>query len=129
MEKASLYGVVNYFQMLRRRINMMERPIKTASKPENKTTDLVWNGYASYNPKYLSMPIEIFKVYHNYVLTDEKNNIKHGYNKKALTPAQKLGLVDNAFSIYDVIEFSPAQIHLDKKAKSVEFKSVTHLSL
>jgi DNA polymerase III epsilon subunit len=108
MEKASLYGVDNYFQMLRRRINMMERPIKTASKSDNKTTDSIWNGYASYNPKYLSMLIEIFRVYHNYVLTDEKNNIKHGYNRKALTPAQKLGLSDNAFTIYDVIEFAPA---------------------
>jgi hypothetical protein len=54
------------------------------------------------------MLIEIFRVYHNYVLTDEKNNIKHGNNRKALTPAQKLGLVDNAFNIYDLIEFTPA---------------------
>jgi hypothetical protein len=112
MEKGSLYGVDNYFQMLRRRINMMERPIKTASKSDNKTMDSVWNGYTSYNPKYLSMLIEIFRVYHNYVLTDEKNNIKHGYNRKALTPAQKVGLVDKSFSIYDLIEFTPAKVLL-----------------
>jgi hypothetical protein len=89
---------------------MMERPIKTSSKSNEKTIDLLWNGYASYNPKHLSLLIDIFRVYHNYILTDEKNNIKHGYNRKALTPAQKLGLVDNAFSIYDLIEFTPAKI-------------------
>ncbi|MBL1384292.1 MAG: hypothetical protein COA35_006320 [Colwellia sp.] len=62
------------------------------------------------------MLIEIFRVYHNYVLTDEKNNIKHGYNRQALTPAQKLGLVDNAFCIYDLIEFTPAKM-LSEKSK------------
>lgn len=112
MEDASLHGVDNYFQMLRRRINMMERPIKTASKSDSKTVDSLWSGYASYNPKHLSMLIEIFRVFHNYVLTDEKNNAKHGYNRKALTPAQKLGLVDNAFSIYELIEFTPAKVLL-----------------
>lgn len=114
IDMASLHGVDNYFQMLRRRINMMERPIKTASKSEKKTVDSLWSGYASYNPKHLSMLIEIFRVYNNYVLTDEKNNIKHGYNRKALSPAQKLGLVDNAFTIYDLIEFTPAKAYLSK---------------
>jgi hypothetical protein len=71
--------------------------------------DSVWSGYAPYNPKHLCMLIEIFRVHHNYVFTDEKNNIKHGYNRKALTPAQKLGLVDNDFSIYDLIEFTSAR--------------------
>lgn len=110
MEQATLHGVDNYFQMLRRRINMMERPIKTSSKSDKKTVDSLWSGYAAYNPKHLSMLIEIFRVYHNYVLTDEKNNVKQGYNRKALTPAQKIGLVDNAFSIYDVIEYTPASV-------------------
>ena len=32
INNASLYGVDNYFQMLRRRINMMERPIPTSSQ-------------------------------------------------------------------------------------------------
>lgn len=114
MEQASLYAVDNYFLMLRRRLNMMERPIATASESNS-----VWSGYAPYNPKHLCMLIEIFRIYHNYVLTDEKNNIKHGYNRKALTPAQKLGLVDNAFSIYDLIEFTPAKI-LSEQQESVQ---------
>ena len=117
MEQASLHAVDNYFLMLRRRLNMMERPIATASQ-----SDSVWSGYAPYNPKHICMLIEIFRVYHNYVLTDEKNNIKHGYKRKALTPAQRLGLVDKAFSIYDLIEFTPAKILLENKNMNLMIK-------
>lgn len=124
LKQASLNGVDNYFQMLRRRLNMLERPLKSAQNNNQKQVidnDLSsdskyekWNIYGSYNPKYISMMIEIMRVYNNYILTDEKT-IK---NKKALsvkpkTPAQKIGLVDGVFDIYDILEFSVAGIVTD----------------
>lgn len=121
MEQASLNGVDNYFQILRRRLNMLERPIKAAVNSNKKKVvdnDLSseskyekWNIYGSYNPKYISMMIEILRVYNNYVLTDEKSlKNKKSSSTKPRTPAQKLGLVDNIFDIYDILEFSVANI-------------------
>ena len=45
--------------MIRRRINMLERPITSA------TNGLRWNSYAAYNPKWAAMLVEIFRVYNN----------------------------------------------------------------
>lgn len=67
----STYGVDNYFQMIRRRINICERPITSATNSKR------WNVYASYNPKWAVMIIEIPRVYDNYVLTDEKCHKKN----------------------------------------------------
>ena len=119
VNNASLYGVDNYFQMLRRRINMMERPIPTSSQSKDKNKEnqknQVWNGYGSYNPKYVSMLIEIFRVYYNYILTDEKALKRTSMKGKTpRTPAQKIGLVDFPFDIHDILEFSPAKLFLDK---------------
>lgn len=122
LNHASLNGVDNYFQILRRRLNMLERPLKAAinsNKKQALKNDLSateskyekWNLYGAYNPKYIAMMIEIMRVYNNYVLTDEKS-IK---NKKSCsdtpkTPAQKIGLVNNSFDIYDILEFSVANV-------------------
>lgn len=100
IEAASLNGVDNYFQQIRRRLNMMERSITTASGSSK------WNGYASYNPKYISMLVEIWRIYSNYVLNNKKHLRKRGASTTPTTPAQRLGLVDEKFSIYDIIEFS-----------------------
>jgi len=119
INNASLYGVDNYFQMIRRRINMMERPIPTSSQSKDKNKEnqknQVWNGYGSYNPKYVSMLIEIFRVYNNYILTDEKVLKRTSMKGKTpRTPAQKVGLVNTPFGIHDILEFSPAQVFLDR---------------
>jgi len=113
---ASLHGVDNFFQILRRRINMLERPVQTQSRSQ------VWNGYGSYNPKYISMLVEIFRVYNNYVMTDKKKltKNKNGKPSNAETPAQKLGLVDNPFSIYDIIEYTPAREVIRRDTERLE---------
>lgn len=98
----STYGVDNYFQMLRRRINMFERPITSATNSKR------WNGYASYNPKWAVMIIEMLRVYNNYVLTDEKSLKNKGHSKEATTPAQKLGIADKKYSIEDILDFTVA---------------------
>lgn len=96
----STHGVDNYFQLIRRRINMLERPITSATNGNR------WNEYASYNPKWVMMLIEIFRVYNNYVLTDEKTLRNKGNLKKPLTPAQKLGIANEKYSVEDIINFS-----------------------
>lgn len=97
----STHGVDNYFQLIRRRINMLERPITSA------TNGLRWNGYASYNPKWASMLIEIFRVYNNYVLTDKKTLKNKKSQLKPTTPAQKIGLATKAYQIEDILSFCP----------------------
>jgi DNA polymerase III epsilon subunit len=98
----STYGVDNYFQMIRRRINMFERPITSATNSKR------WNGYASYNPKWAVMIIEILRVYNNYVLTDEKSLKNKGLYQEATTPAQKLGITDKKYTIEDILDFTVA---------------------
>lgn len=97
---SSTQGVDNYFQMIRRRINVLERPITSATNGNR------WNGYASYNPKWSVMLVEILRVYNNYVMTDFKKLKNKGSNKKPLTPAQKLGLAAKPYSIQDILSFS-----------------------
>jgi hypothetical protein len=117
-ENASLHGVDNYFQMLRRDLNMVERPIPRSSKASAEYAKIkkgnkkeIWNLYGAYNPKYVIMLIEIFRVYNNYVLTDKKAITKSGMKwKTPLTPAQKIGLVDHAFKVEDLLSNSPAKL-------------------
>ena len=129
LNSASLHGVDNYFQLLRRRISMVERPFKASTNKNAKQlieNDLSssgskfekWNLYGSYNPKYVSMLIEIFRVFNNFILTDEKTikNTKD-CNRTPKTPAQKIGLSENIFDIHDILEFSVANIVVDLKEK------------
>jgi DNA polymerase III epsilon subunit len=97
----STYGVDNYFQLIRRRINMLERPITSA------TNGLRWNGYASYNPKWAAMLIEIFRVYNNFILTDAKTLKNKKSSRTPTTPAQKLKLANKAYNVEDILQFSP----------------------
>ena len=62
------------------------------------------------------MLIEIFRVFNNFVLTDEKT-IKNekNCNRKPLTPAQTIGLVEHTVDIHDILEFSIANVVLDLK--------------
>jgi transposase-like protein len=103
--QVSTHGVDNYFQMVRRRINMLERPITSATNAHR------WNGYASYNPKWVVMLLEILRVYNNYVLTDEKTLRNKKSTTKPRTPAEKLGMADKRYSIEDILNFTP----LDKE--------------
>ena len=97
---SSTQGVDNYFQMIRRRINVLERPITSATNGHR------WNGYASYNPKWSVMLVEILRVYNNYIITDSKKLKNKGSKQEPLTPAQKLGLAKKRYSIQDILSFS-----------------------
>jgi len=76
--KASLHGVDSFFQKVRRRVAMLERPIHSSSN-----TGRTWNGYGAYNPAMVVKMLEIFRVVHNYI--DIKKEDK-------TTPAMRLGL-------------------------------------
>jgi len=105
---SSTQGVDNYFQMIRRRINVLERPITSATNGNR------WNGYASYNPKWSVMLVEILRVYNNYVITDSKKLKNKGISTEPLTPAQKLGFADDICSIKDILSFSIAKKQIEK---------------
>lgn len=112
----STTGVDNFFQSIRRRLNVLERPITSATNGKR------WNGYASYNPKFSMMLLEIFRVFMNYVHTDFNNLEKKGGKRKYIeraskTPAQKLGLVNKRYSVKDILEFSAAREEIYNRVK------------
>lgn len=76
--KATLHGVDSFFQKVRRRVAMLERPIGSSGNGGR-----VWNGYGAYNPAMAIKLVEIFRVVHNYI--DKKKEDK-------TTPAMRLGL-------------------------------------
>ncbi|MDP3639055.1 MAG: hypothetical protein Q8R51_16875, partial [Azonexus sp.] len=79
--KASMHGVDSFFQKVRRRIAMLERPIESAS------TGRTYNGYGAYNPSMIVKLLEIFRVVHNYIDTKKENGV-------VTTPAMRLGLAN-----------------------------------
>ena len=75
--------VDNVFQLTRRFMNALERPIGTSSG-----YNTVWHGYAPYNPAMLQQYLDLFRTAHNFCHT--------GDDKK--TPAMRLGLAENSRS-------------------------------
>ncbi len=89
--KASLHNVDAFFNQVRRRLSLLERPIH--SKANNGR---IWNGYAPYNPANIAKTLDIIRTVHNYILT--------GKDRK--TPAQRLGLAQAPLGYEDIIYFS-----------------------
>lgn len=132
LENASLHGVDNFFQILRRRLSMVERPFKSVPNNNDKINienDLSsentkfekWNLYGSYNPKYVSMLIEIVRVFNNFILTDEKSiKNKKGLDRIPTTPAQKIGFANKPFDIHDILEFSVTSSALQANPENIK---------
>jgi DNA polymerase III epsilon subunit len=100
LQSLSLNGVDNWFQILRRLVNMLERPITSATNSKK------WNAYAGYNPAWMSKLIEIMRVYNNFCRTNEKSlKIKKSAEKPS-TPAQRMGIADKVFTAQDILSFS-----------------------
>ena len=83
---ASLFPVKRFYERLQNRVSLL-------SGDGNNKTGAVWNMYGAYKPSVLIKLIEIFRVYHNYVLTD----------KFGETPAQRLGLAKKVCSINEIL--------------------------
>lgn len=90
--RASLHAIDRYFMLVRRRINMFERPIRTSNRGLRS-----WYGYQGYNPAVGAKLLEIFRVYYNC--------LKRGDDGK--TPAMRLGLVDKRGTYADVLSYVP----------------------
>tara|TARA_B110000211_G_scaffold216736_1_gene259991 strand:+ start:290 stop:2812 length:2523 start_codon:yes stop_codon:yes gene_type:complete len=111
LANASLYGVDNWFQILRRHINFLERPVTSATNAKR------WNAYAGYNPEWMAKLIEIKRVYFNYCMTNERTISRNfsGNNKpKPSTPAMRLGLTRKIFTAEDMLSFSLDKIRIDE---------------
>ncbi|HCG5954542.1 TPA: hypothetical protein NJ081_002997 [Vibrio parahaemolyticus] len=116
--EVSTKGVDNHFQSIRRRINMLERPVTSATNYHR------WNGYASYNPKWSVKLVEIFRVFMNYVHTDATKLEKNGMSQKSIrenesTPAKRLELVDKNFTMKEILEFSAAKEIIDMRSNNI----------
>lgn len=90
-DKASLHGVDSFFNQLRRRSSMLERPIVTASNAGR-----VWSAYSAYNPSQTMRMLEIVRVCHNFVWPSD-------LDKK--TPAMRLGLARAPIDYADILDF------------------------
>ena len=86
--RAGLGPVDNVFQLTRRFMNALERPIGTSSG-----YNTVWHGYAPYNPAMLQQYLDLFRTAHNFC----------HQGKDGLTPAMHLGLADKPLSYDDVL--------------------------
>jgi hypothetical protein len=83
----------NFFQEIRRKVNILERPL-VGARGEGKTYI-----YSNYNPKYAHQILTIFRTLYNFVW--ERNY----YDKKKMTPAQRIGLVNKKYNYKDIIYF------------------------
>ena len=58
---ASLHPIDIFFQVIRRRLSMLERPISTTSNHGR-----VWTGKSPYNPQIIAKLLQILRGYFNY---------------------------------------------------------------
>lgn len=107
--KASLHSVDNFFQKIRRRTSMLERPIHSAS-----STGRVWNGYGAYDPSMVVKLLDIYRVVHNFI-DNRKDKVlnEHDstddmpvYDRFKSTPAMRMGLVDTVMTYEEVLNFN-----------------------
>lgn len=87
--KASMFGIDRFFMQARRRLSMIERPIKSAS-----AAGRTWYGYSPYNPAMIQKMLDIFRVYYNYCLVGEK------YKQ---TPAMRFGLAKGPVELKKIL--------------------------
>lgn len=83
--KGSLHAVDRFFQKLRRRVSMFERPFQSGSNRHR-----IWNGYSPYDPAMYQKMGDIYRVFYNYCDV---------YSKYKKTPAMRLGLAKGPVEI------------------------------
>lgn len=88
--KASLHAIDRFFMSIRRRLNMLERPIGSAS-----AAGRTWYGYSAYQPENIEKLLTVFRAYYNYCIVgqDEKTPaMRFGLADRPATPAELLGM-------------------------------------
>ena len=86
---ASVAQVDNVFQLTRRFLSALERPIDTASGRWQQ----VWYGYAPYNPDMVRKYLDVFRAVNNFVHT----------GVDGATPAMRLGFADRPLAYADLL--------------------------
>ena len=81
--KASLHAIDRFFMSVRRRLNMLERPVATSSRAGR-----TWYGYSAYQPGNIGKLLTVFRAYYNYCLA----------GRDGMTPAMRLGLTSAPIS-------------------------------
>jgi hypothetical protein len=90
--RASLRAVDRYFMQVRRKVNLLERPIHTSGSQFR-----AWYGYNAYSPRVVTEVLEIFRTVYNFHLIGDDGK----------TPAQRLGIVPDRVTLAALCEFSP----------------------
>ena len=93
--KASLHAVDSWFNRLRRRSSMLERPVSSAGNRGR-----VWSGYSAYRPEQIGKLMTIFRACHNYLWVGEGKGVR-----QKGTPAMRLGLAKAPLDYTDIIYF------------------------
>jgi hypothetical protein len=88
--KATMHPIDRYFQIVRRRLSLLERPISSANDAGRK-----WHGYSAYQPENIEKDLAILRVYYNYCVTGNDDK----------TPAMRLGLAKTKIPLEDIIYF------------------------
>jgi hypothetical protein len=83
-----------FFQLIRRSLNLLERPLVGAHHAKKSYI------YANLNPKYAHQELTLLRTWYNFCLPWQRG----GKNKK-LTPAQRLGIADRAYTLEDIIYY------------------------
>ncbi len=86
--RASLHGVNSFFNQMRGRLSLLERPIH--SKANNGR---IWNGYSPYNPGNVINVFDIVRTVYSYILT----------SKDGKTRAERLGLTKAPLDYGDIV--------------------------
>ena len=86
-DMASTHSTDSYFQLTRRRIRLVERPLKTMANSNQ------WNGYSAYNPKITQQLLNIFRAYYNFCLKGQDGK----------TPAMRIGMAKAKIEVEDVL--------------------------
>lgn len=88
LSRATLRAVDRYFMQVRRKISVLERPIRTSS-----TAWRAWQGYTAYSPRVVMQVLEIFRVVYNFHLVGQDRR----------TPAERLGVADRRIPLAELI--------------------------
>lgn len=92
--KASLHAVDSFFNRVRRRSSMLERPIHSSANRGR-----VYSHYSAYRPEQINKMQTIIRACHNYVWTGE------GKKAPPDTPATRLGLAKAELNLNDILYF------------------------
>lgn len=92
--KASLHALDTFFNRIRRRSSLLERPVRSSANRGR-----VWNQYSAYRPEQIAKIQTLIRVCHNYVWVPEGKKAARG------TPAMRLGLAKAPLDLNDIIYF------------------------